>query len=153
MIAGPNHGTAVALPSALGETLFDPVQLDCLLELPVGIPAMLYQFELDSDFETALNAGDETPGDIDYTAHYTLTDELVQPAALDYEQDDLRVSNILWQEVCPGHLSDHFLVGTADSLAFALALDAISQPRPADIERAGAPPNAVACCRSTRPRA
>ena len=141
MIAGPNHGTAVALPSALPEGLFDLLQLD---GLPIGLlPEVLYQFELGSDFVTALNAGDETPGDIDYTNLYTFTDELVQPviptptAALDFEQANSRVSNILLQDVCPGHLSDHFLIGTADSLAFALALDAISNDGPADVERAG----------------
>ena len=141
MIAGPNHGTTVALPAALGERLFDVLQLG---GLPIGlVPAVFYQFAPGSDFETALNAGDETPGEIDYTALYTLTDELVQPAlpeptaALDFGQGNPRVSNILLQDVCPGHLSDHFLIGTADSLAFALALDAISNDGPADVMRAG----------------
>lgn len=141
MIAGPNHGTAVALPATIAESLLGLLQLD---RLPVGAaPAVTYQFARSSDFVAALNAGDETPGDIDYTSLYTLYDELVQPvaptptAALEYEQGNAQVANILLQDVCPSHVSEHFLIGTADSLAFALALDAISNPGPADIERAG----------------
>lgn len=141
MIAGPNHGTTVALPAALGESLTQFLGLD---QLPVGVaPAVTYQFARSSNFVAALNAGDETPGDIDYTALYTLYDELVRPvvpqptAALDYEQGNPKVANILLQDVCPGHVSEHFVIGTADSLAFALALDAISNEGPADVQRAG----------------
>ena len=141
MIAGPNHGTTIALPAALSESLLDLLQLD---GLPVGdAPAVTYQFARSSNFVAALNADDETPGDIDYTSLYTLYDELVRPVvptptvALDYEQGNAQVANILLQDVCPGHFSEHFLIGTADSLAFALALDAISNPGPANIERAG----------------
>jgi pimeloyl-ACP methyl ester carboxylesterase len=132
--AGPNHGTT---------------QVSDLLDLlppnlPVGlIPAGFYQFEPNSKFTQAVNAGGETPGDIDYTTLYTQDDELVEPvtpvptAALDWQQNNPHVANILLQDVCPGYVADHVTIGTTDALAFALALDAISNPGPANVARAG----------------
>ncbi|MES1924190.1 lipase [Salinisphaera sp. T31B1] len=145
LLAGPNHGTSApvtaVLPVTQGLGLFTSA-----LGLFDGLtPAGLLQFERDANFTTAVNAGDETPGDIDYTSLYTRYDELVQPvspvptAALDFGQDNPRVANILLQDVCPGHLAEHFSIGTTDALAFALALDAISHPGPADVARAGGP--------------
>ncbi|MHA7833057.1 MAG: esterase/lipase family protein [Algiphilus sp.] len=141
LIAGPNHGTQVAIPATIGETLLDTLGLS---SLPIGTaPEAFYQFTPDSDFVAVLNADDETPGEVDYTNLYTLFDELVQPAApvptaaLDFGKDNPKVANILLQDVCPGHLAEHFSIGTTDTLAFALALDAISKPGPADPERAG----------------
>lgn len=141
LIAGPNHGTTVALPATIGETLLSTLQLDAL---PVGTaPEAFYQFTPDSDFVAVLNADDETPGDVEYTNLYTLFDELVQPAApeptaaLDLGQDNPKVANILLQDVCPGHPAEHLSIGTTDTLAFELAVDAISNPGPADFERAG----------------
>ncbi|MES1945738.1 Lipase B [Salinisphaera sp. C84B14] len=142
MLAGVNHGTDVALPAAVADSLTTFLGID---RFPVGFaPAVTYQFARSSNFVAALNAGDETPGEIDYTALYTLYDELVRPvvvpeptAALEYEQGNPKVANILLQDICPGHVSEHFVIGTADSLAFALALDAISNDGPANVERAG----------------
>ncbi|MBS64516.1 lipase [Salinisphaera sp.] len=141
MLAGVNHGTDVALPAALADSLTTLLGID---RLPPGVaPAVTYQFARSSNFVAALNAGDETPGEIDYTALYTLYDELVRPvvpeptAAVDYEQGNPKVANILLQDICPGHVSEHFVIGTADSLAFALAVDAISNDGPANVERAG----------------
>ena len=137
MEAGPNHGTAIAAPATLEQQLG-------LGALPVGIlPAAFYQFAPGSMFVAALNAGDETPGDIDYTNIYTLTDELVEPAlpvptaALDWQQGNPHVSNILIQDVCPLQITDHVTIGTTDAVAFALALDAITHSGPADPQRAG----------------
>lgn len=141
LIAGPNHGTSIAIPATIGETLLDLLGLS---SLPVGTaPEAVYQFSPDSDFVAVLNAEDETPGEVEYTNLYTLFDELVQPAApvptaaLDFGKDNPKVANILLQDVCPGHLAEHLTIGTTDTLAFALALDAISNPGPADPERAG----------------
>ncbi|MGQ0620703.1 MAG: esterase/lipase family protein [Panacagrimonas sp.] len=143
LFAGPSHGTNVALPGAVLEALFDTLGLG---ELPIGLlPEVIYQFTPGSDFVTALNAGDETPGEVDYTSIYTLFDELVRPvlpvptAALDFDQNNARVANILIQDVCPGYLTEHGTIGTTDPVAFALAVDAISNPGPADVERAGGP--------------
>ncbi|MGH8461619.1 MAG: esterase/lipase family protein [Stenotrophobium sp.] len=132
--AGPNHGTTQV--SSLAGLV--PANL------PVGlVPEAFYQFEPDSNFTKAVNAGGETPGDIDYTTLYGAYDELVQPvtpvptAALDWQQNNPHVSNILLQDVCPGYVVDHVTIGTTDALAFALALDAISNPGPANVARAG----------------
>ncbi|HUP90794.1 MAG TPA: alpha/beta fold hydrolase [Solimonas sp.] len=128
--AGPNHGTsnAPAFP---------------VLPSLTGMPASFYQFSPDSHFNAAVNAGDETPGDISYTNLYTQFDELVQPyqpvptAALDFGQDNPLVANILLQDVCPARLVDHVTIGLTDRAAFELTLDAISNPGPASLERAG----------------
>lgn len=139
-IAGPNHGTVVSLSGTIGETLLSTLGLT---QLPVGTqPEVIYQFPPGSNFVAAVNSVDETPGDIEYTSLYTQYDQLVRPvetADLDPGLDNPKVSNILLQDVCPAHLSEHFSIGTSDTLAFALALDAISNPGPADIERAGGP--------------
>jgi triacylglycerol lipase len=137
MEAGPNHGinpvliTTSALLTSLG------------FSSAAGQPEVVYQFYSDSDFMKASNAGDETPGDIDYTALYTQFDELVQPAspiptaAVDFGKNNPKVANLLLQDICPGRLVDHVTIGLTDRLAFELMLDAISNPGPANLERAG----------------
>ncbi len=141
MIAGPNHGTVVADPfSVLNGLLGGALPLSADMAL---LPAAFFQFSPDSDFVAASNWQDETPGNIDYTALYTLYDELVQPAvptptaAVDFGLNNPRVSNILMQDVCPGYVTEHALIGLVDGVAFALALDAINHPGPANVERAG----------------
>lgn len=141
MEAGPNHGG-------------DPLAILTLMGMvvpggsastfpPIPLPEALHQLGGNTDFIQATNRDDETPGDIDYSALYTLFDELIQPvvpvptAAVDWQMDNPRVSNILLQDVCPGRIVDHVTIGLTDHLAFELALDAISQPGPANFERAG----------------
>lgn len=144
LIAGPNHGTTVALPARLGESLSNLLAPEDF-PLPAGFaPEAFFQFARDSKFNAAVNAGDETPGDIDYTTLYTTYDELVRPvspvptAALDFGENNPNVSNILMQNVCgPQYLTEHLAIGTTDPVAFELALDAISNPGPADVARAG----------------
>lgn len=129
--AGPNHGTTMANPGGGGGGN------------PLGMPAAFWQFSPESNFIAALNRGDETPGEISYTNLYTSFDELVQPvapvptAALDYDAGNPRVTNLLLQDLCPGRFVDHITIGLTDRLSFELALDAISHPGPASIERAG----------------
>ncbi|MEC9364971.1 MAG: alpha/beta fold hydrolase [Pseudomonadota bacterium] len=134
LLAGPNHGTTVAatdnpLTGSGGAVL--------------GLPAAFYQFAPESQFVAAVNAGDDTPGDIEYTNIYTLFDELVQPAqpvptaALDYGQDNPKVTNLLLQDLCPLLVVDHLTIGLTDRATFELAIDAITHPGPADVERAG----------------
>lgn len=131
--AGPNHGTDQAADNPVSNALV----------ATTGMPAAFYQMASDSDFEEALNAGDETPGEVDYTSIYTQFDELVQPvspvptAALDWGMDNPRVSNILLQDVCPALLADHVTIGITDATTFMLTLDAILNEGPADVERAG----------------
>lgn len=142
MIAGPNHGTQVADPLGTANNLLGgvlPLSNDMAM-----MPAAFHQFSPDSDFVAASNLDDETPGDIDYTTLYTQADELVQPvvpiptAAVDWDMGNPKVSNILMQDVCPGYITEHALIGIADGVAYALALDAINHPGPANVERAGA---------------
>ncbi len=130
LLAGPNHGTVVADANVLG--------------LPFS--ASTWQFRTDSQFVRALNSGDETPGNIDYTSIYTLTDELVQPvfpepaAALDFGREEANTVNILMQDVCPGRLVDHVSIGFLDAWVAEILLDAALNPGPADASRV---PNAV----------
>lgn len=141
MQAGPNHGAdPVALFTLLGMVL--PVNLSPASS-PLPLPAAFRQMIGASQHMQAVNRDDETPGTIDYTALYTLFDELVQPAApvptaaVDWQQGNPKVSNILLQDVCPGRIVDHVTIGLTDRLAFELSLDAITHPGPADFERAG----------------
>lgn len=134
MEAGPNHGT-----TAVGSF---PSLVPQLTGGVVGLPAVFYQFAPDSNFVTALNAGDETPGDVSYTSLYSaFYDELVEPAApvptaaLDFSQDNPNVANILLQDICPGRFVDHVTIGLTDRLAFELAVDAITHPGPASVDR------------------
>lgn len=130
MEAGPNHGTTVSDPSGTGAGL--PQE-----------PEAFWQFSPASAFITALNRGDETPGEISYTNLYTQFDELVEPsapvptAAMDLGLDNPKVTNLLLQDLCPGRFVDHITIGLSDRLAFELALDAIGNPGPANVERAG----------------
>lgn len=137
--AGPNHGgNPVYLVYEVLAALGQPQQPATPL-----MPAALHQMTTGSNFVAALNADDETPGDISYTSLYTLFDELVQPvvptptAALDWGIENPKVANILLQDVCPLRVVDHVTIGLTDRLAFDLTLDAISNPGPANVERAG----------------
>lgn len=133
MLAGPNHGTDVV---SLGGVF--PILTAVGL-----VPEVIYQFAPDSRFMTATNAGDETPGDISYSAIYTAMDELVRPvepvptAALEFGQDNPAVANILLQDICPGRIVDHVTIGLTDRLTFDLVIDALEHEGPANALRAG----------------
>ncbi len=145
MLAAPNHGTDQA-ENRLALLNFDGSPSESQM------PAAFYQMSSNANFIAALNRDDETPGDISYTAIYTEFDELVQPvrpvptAALEYDAEvklhhssNPLVSNILIQEVCPGRLVDHLTIGVSDRAVFALVLDALNNPGPTDVARAGWP--------------
>ena len=145
MHAGPNHGgnpvyLVYEVFAALGAAQ-DPAT-------PL-MPESLFQMTTGSNFVAALNADDGTPGEISYTSLYTLFDELVQPvvptptAALDWRIENPKVANILLEDVCPLRIVDHVTIGLTDRLAFDLSLDAIGNPGPANVERAG---GAAALC-------
>lgn len=139
MLAGPNHGTTLA---------------DGADTSPTPLYPALYQFDPGSQFVTTLNAGDETPGEIDYSSIYSrLYDELVQPdgpvptAGLDWGHEDARTKNLAVQDVCPGRLVDHITIGTVDRLTQELVLDAPAARR---ARRAG-PHNPLGALRRARP--
>ena len=145
MMAGPNHGTVIADPIGLVGSVVGGLSG---IELPIGsevapLPAAFHQFSPDSEFNRATNINDETPGDVSYTAIYSLFDELVQPAtpiptaAVDFGQDNPAVTNFMIQDLCTGYVVEHAALGLIDAVAFQVALDAINHPGPANIERAG----------------
>jgi len=124
MLASPNHGVAAASSAH---------------QSPYPLPAAFFQFDPNSHFIAALNAGDETPGAVDYSSVYsTLHDEAVQPdgpvptAGLDWGRAGAHVRNLAVQDVCPGRVVDHLTIGTTDRLTQELVLDALSHDGPVD---------------------
>lgn len=100
----------------------------------------IWQQRDDSAFLAALNRDFETLPGIDYTSIYTQLDEVVVPnlgsgASSRLSGDAAHVRNIATQAVCPLNTADHLLVGTSDPVAYALALDAILHPGPANPAR------------------
>ena len=45
------------------------------------------------------------------------------------------ITNIATQAVCPGDAYEHLTIGTIDPVAYALAVDALTHPGPADPAR------------------
>jgi hypothetical protein len=67
------------------------------------------------------------------TSIYSETDDLVQP----YETSMLDgATNIAVQDLCPGRPVDHIALAY-DAVAFALTIDALDHPGPADAGRSG----------------
>jgi triacylglycerol lipase len=115
LLASPNHGiTAADLCAASG---------NCW-------PAV-WQMRTGSNFLTALNAGDETPGAVSYTNVYSLTDELVEPSTT---VPLTGASNVAVQSLCPGRVVHHGGL-LDDAVAGALVLDALGHPGGADPAR------------------
>jgi triacylglycerol lipase len=114
--ASPNHGSAAA---------------DRRLDQGRDCPAACWQMRRESDFIAALNAGDETPGDVSYTNIFTTNDELVIP----YTSSRLAgAKNVLIQDTCRGRPIDHFLMA-GDAVTWELAIDALTHEGGADPER------------------
>lgn len=117
---------------------------------PVCAPA-IWQQRQDSRFLAALNAGGETFPEVDYTVAFTIYDEIVvpnldvprgipvdatPPANSPLRGGGANVSNTSLQAICgPTHIADHFLIGTADAVSYALAVDAFDHPGPANPAR------------------
>ena len=128
MHASPNHGLILAGLNSDGAK-----------------PAAFWQFRQGSNFEAALNADDETPGNVDFTSIYTSSDELVQPAPplpnptaeLEGGTNGPQLQNIWLQAVCPGNAADHVTIGTTDGPTALLTVDAFLNDGPADFDRAG----------------
>jgi hypothetical protein len=120
-MAPSNHGTVDAFALCL------PV---------VGCAPAIWQQETNSPFLQALNSGAETFAGISYTQIYTELDEIVVPNFNEQGSSSLHtgaglISNVAVQSVCPGHITDHLLIGTVDPVAFALVMDAINHTGPA----------------------
>ena len=81
-----------------------------------------------SPFITALNAGDETPGDVSYTQIETKYDEVVTPYTSAFLDGG---TNVLLQDTCPADVSEHLAI-VGDPIALQWVKNALSRPGPAD---------------------
>lgn len=123
--SGSNHGTTVESSA------------NCSL----GCPAADWQQIYESPFIRALNSRAETFPGISYTEIWTHTDEVVQPngspatASAAVHGGGGAITDIPTQQICPGDRYEHLGVGTVDPVAYALAIDAITHPGPADPAR------------------
>jgi triacylglycerol lipase len=123
-MAGTNHG------AAFGNAACNP---SCA-------PALWQQYARTDDYRaapqliTALNAVDETPGDVSYTSAYSLTDWVVQPAAPRSSAALAGASNIAVQDVCPGRFVEH-LQSAWDAVYYSIVIDALTHRGPARLSR------------------
>jgi triacylglycerol lipase len=116
-LAPSNHGTTLALADPVGR--FG----DC--------PACLEQ-EAGSSFLAQLNAGDATPGPVDYTVIETRNDEIVTPYTSAFlPPEGGRVTNVVLQDACPADISEHVLL-LYDPAAIQWVVNALSRNGPAD---------------------
>jgi triacylglycerol lipase len=95
-----------------------------------------WQMKPDSQFLAALNAGDETPGDISYTSVYSRTDQFVWLAGGEGNPWDQSAridgaTNIAVQDICPGRSVEHVQV-IYDAAFYAVVVDALAHPGAAD---------------------
>ena len=93
-----------------------------------------------SHFLDALNSRAETFAGVDYTNAYTATDEIVTPNAGPTPSSGLytgdgRIANVSLQSICPGHVADHFAIGSYDAVGYAIVLDALTHAGPASPAR------------------
>jgi hypothetical protein len=100
----------------------------------------IWQQRDNAEFIKALNSYRETFPGISYTEAYTHLDEVVVPNLDSNGSSSLHggggaIANIALQDICPLDTSEHLLIGTVDPVAYALAIDAMSHPGPADPSR------------------
>jgi hypothetical protein len=124
-MAPSNHGTVDAY------ALCPPI---------LGCAPAIWQQRSGSAFTSALNSGAETFRGISYTSIYTILDEVVVPNFDASGSSSLhtgagQITNVAVQSVCPLHLTEHLLIGTADPVAYALVMDALDHAGPADPAR------------------
>ncbi|MFE3188463.1 esterase/lipase family protein [Nocardia sp. NPDC059240] len=124
-LAATNHGSVIA---------------DATCNGLVGCAPAGWQQATDSNYVRAMNSGQETFAGISYTDIYTHTDEVVQPnfdntGSSSLHTGDGEITNAAVQDICPFDITDHIGVGTSDPVAYAIALDALTHPGPADPAR------------------
>ncbi|WP_121253721.1 esterase/lipase family protein [Nocardioides ferulae] len=83
-----------------------------------------------SAFLATLNAGDETPGRVDYTQITTRYDEVVVPHTSGYLAEGPRTTNVTIQDSCPADLAEHLLIPMSRT-AIAWTLEALTHDGPA----------------------
>jgi triacylglycerol lipase len=107
-----NHGTDTPLAASSDERL-------C---------AACRQQAMGSPFLTELNAGDETPGDVDSTVIQTAYDEVVTPFTSAFLDSG---TNVLLQNTCPHDRSEHLSI-VIDQAAVQWIENALGRSGPAD---------------------
>src|SRR5262245_4982104 len=122
----------------------------------VGCEAAIWQQGTASAFIGALNDGFETVPGVDYTAIYTIFDDVLfenaSPAPTSaLAEEGANVVNVTLQELCPANTANHRAIGTYDPVGWAIALDALAHPGPADPARVldGNAPGASPICAET----
>jgi pimeloyl-ACP methyl ester carboxylesterase len=105
-----------------------------------GCAPSIWQQRNNANFIAALNSYQETFPGISYTSIYTNTDEVVVPnfgpaASSALHGGGGQITNVATQTVCPLDLTEHIGIGTYDATAFAIAMDALTHPGPADPAR------------------
>ncbi|MBQ0924927.1 esterase/lipase family protein [Saccharopolyspora endophytica] len=123
-MAPSNHGTEALKGCGPGATSCEPA---------------VWQQLAGSEFMRALNSRAETFEGISYTVVYTRHDEVVTPP----ESSELNtgegvITNVTTQDLCAANTSTHLLVGTIDPVTYALVVDALDHPGPADPARVDA---------------
>ena len=95
-----------------------------------------WQLSIGSSFLRALNADDETPGDVSYTSIYSLTDDggAVPQLPQSVSQQGDGATNVPIQSICPVRVVSH-VQALADAVAYAVVIDAFAHPGPADPSR------------------
>jgi triacylglycerol lipase len=99
------------------------------------VPAA-WQLSIGSSFLRALNADDETPGDVSYTSIYSLTDDggAVPQLPQSVSKQGDGATNVPIQSICPVRVVSH-VQALADAVAYAVVIDAFAHPGPADPSR------------------
>jgi len=128
-MAGTNHGALFADAACV---------TSCL-------PSLWQQVQR-SKFLAALNASDETPGNVSYTSVYSLTDEVIQPSEPTAAAAITGASNIAVQDVCPGRYVGH-VQSMADAVYYGAVIDALKHAGPADASRI----DRIACLQTFMP--
>jgi hypothetical protein len=129
-LAGPNNGTGIIpLLDFLAGPVFSVFGVSCEDVKPCE------QMQMGSDFITDLNAGDMTPGDVEYYAFYTNNDELVWywgegpfgfPAVkFDNAKLGSGATNVELGEMCPFRVVGH-LGMILDPVPIHMTLDALA---------------------------
>jgi triacylglycerol lipase len=97
-----------------------------------GCTACGQQLAWGSPFLADLNAGDETPAPVDYTAVQTRYDAVVVPYTSAFlDGPAARVTNVVLQTACPDDLSGHLGIAT-DPVALQWVVNALTRRGPAD---------------------
>jgi triacylglycerol lipase len=98
----------------------------------LGCTACAEQEAIGSPVLNRLNAGDETPGPVDYTVIQTAYDAVVIPYTSAFlDGPAARVTNVTLQTRCPGDATGHLTVPT-DPVALQWVENALARAGPAD---------------------